>query len=163
MLLPSTRQIYLLIVAGCAAILAVALYAEHVLGMEPCPLCMIQRLFFMATGLVALIALIHNPGRPGRWLYAGLGIGAATLGILTAGRQLWLQRQPEGQGLTCGPNIDYIFSTRDFVDAIGHVMGGHGDCTQVSTLLGVSIPLWSLLAFVGFIALYLWQCVRRHP
>ncbi|MBI3145818.1 MAG: disulfide bond formation protein B, partial [Pseudogulbenkiania sp.] len=75
--LDSRRSLFLLIALACAAAIGFALYAQHVWGLEPCPLCIFQRVGVMAVGGIALLAAIHNPGQTGGRLWASLGIVVA--------------------------------------------------------------------------------------
>ncbi|MEK9649216.1 MAG: disulfide bond formation protein B, partial [Gammaproteobacteria bacterium] len=67
-----TRLIYLYIFLFCVSLLGIAMYMEHVMMLEPCPLCIMQRVFFLATGIVSLVAFIHNPVARGKVIYGGL-------------------------------------------------------------------------------------------
>jgi protein dithiol:quinone oxidoreductase len=162
MMIPSVRQTNLLLVIACALMIAVALFAEHVLGKLPCPLCITQRGATLAVGFIALLALLHHPASIGRRAYGGLGIFFAGFGAAIALRQLWLQSLPPDQVPACGPSLEYIFSTFPLNDAIVLLLRGDGNCAEVSTLLGVSIPMWTLLAFIGLAAINLWQCIRSR-
>src|SRR5690606_28451784 len=107
-LMPSRRQLHFVGAAFCAALLGVALYMEHVMGLTPCYLCIVQRVFVLLTGLVLLAAALHDPGRIGQRIYAGLGALSALLGGGFSTRQLWLQSLPADQVPACGPPADYL-------------------------------------------------------
>ena len=103
MSLASARSLFVFAFLGCVAIMGGALYLEHVLGQQPCPLCIIQRVCVIIFGLVCLLAAVHNPGRSGQRGYAGLAGLAALAGAGTAGRQVWLQNIPADELPACLP------------------------------------------------------------
>ena len=161
--LASPRSLFFLAFLGCVLIMGVALYLEHVLGLEPCPLCIVQRLCVIGFGLLCLVAAIHGPGITGRRLYALFALLFAALGGGTAARQVWLQNIPADQLPSCLPSLDYMMQAFPFQEIIRLVLHGTAECAEVSwTLLGLSIPEWSLLAFVGMVLFGLWQLLRRH-
>ena len=145
------RLIYLAIFLACAGLMGFGLYLQHVENLEPCPLCILQRYAFIATGLVALIAAIHGPGRLGRWLYSVLIVVAAGSGAIVAGRQSWLQHYPP-KVLDCGPDLAYMIDSFPIAQVLPKVFKGEGDCAKVAwKFLGLSIPEWALVWFVLFI------------
>lgn len=158
----SIRNVNLIIVGLCVTMMLVAwLYFERYLKLEPCPLCMTQRGFVVAVGLMAALAWLHKPGRIGRRIYAGLGIVFAGLGIVVAGRHTWLQSLPADQAPACGPSLDYMFEVLPFMEALRVLFQGDGNCAEIQwSLMGLSIPGWTLVAFIGLIAINLWQAFR---
>ncbi len=142
--------------------MAYALFSEIVLGLHPCPLCMTQRLFVILVGIFALIAFIHNPAKFGGRVYAALGIIAAALGAGVAGRHVWLQNLPKDQVPACGPSLDYILDTFPLTEAFVVLMRGDGNCADVVwRFLGLSMPTWVIIAFIGLLIVNLWQLIRR--
>jgi disulfide bond formation protein DsbB len=138
----------------CAGLLAFALYAEYGLGMVPCPLCVFQRIAFLAMGLFFLLGGLHAPrGRKGRWTYATLVLLSALGGLITAGRHLWLQTLPPDQVPSCGPGIGYLFDAFPLGKMLKLVFTGSGECAKVEPILGLPMPAWSLLWFVLLAAL----------
>ena len=151
------RTPYLLILLACASLLGFAYYAEFVMGLEPCPLCMLQRFGFMIMGVVSLVAAIHGPKSWGRWVYAVPYLGGAGWGLATAGRHVWLQSLPADQVPDCGPGL---FFMREFdfpmTEIIREAFTGAGECAEVSwTFVGLSIPMWTLLWYVALIVFML--------
>lgn len=159
-----SRSLFLLVFLACAVLMAIALFMEHVMGLLPCPLCMLQRVAVIGVGVVALIAALHNPaGRTGTSLYAGLIILLSAIGAALASRQLWLQSLPADQVPACGPSVDYLLEAFPLVDVIMIALQGTGDCAKVSwTFLGISIPGWTLLAFVLFACAMVYLLFRRR-
>ncbi|MGQ9426921.1 disulfide bond formation protein B [Gilvimarinus sp. F26214L] len=153
----------LLIVLACAGLMAYALYSQEVLGLHPCPLCITQRIFVILVGVVALVALLHNPGTLFRRIYAGLGMLAAVIGAVVSGRHVYIQNLPPDQVPACGPGLEYMFSTFPFFEALAVLFQGDGNCAEVDwELLGLSMPAWVLAAFAGLFLVNLWQFVRRR-
>src|SRR3954453_12930677 len=86
----------------CAALMGFALYAQHVLGLEPCPLCIFQRIAVISVGVLFLIAALHNPRATGARVYGVLLLIAVVAGLLVSGRHIWIQAQPPGAVAACG-------------------------------------------------------------
>lgn len=147
--LPSRRALNLIGFAVCAALLGFALYAQHGLGLEPCPLCIFQRIALMALGVVLLVAALHGPGPLGGRVYGVLAGLCALAGIAVAGRHVWLQSLPPERVPSCGPGLGYLFDTFPLGDALKMVFSGSGECAKIDwTFLGLSMPVWVLAWFV---------------
>lgn len=149
------RVLSLLGFLGCAFGLAFAIvYLQHLRGYEPCPFCIFQRVAMAATGLIFLAGALHGPRGGGRWVYGALAAVAAAVGIGIAGRHVWLQHLPADQVPACGPTLDYLLQMMPANEAIMTVLRGDASCAKITAQwLGLSLPAWTLLAFVGF-ALY---------
>lgn len=153
------RLVFFLIVAAIAAMFGVALYTQYVQGLQPCPLCMTQRGFYILTGLFALIGGLH--GRR-RGVYGSLVALAALGGAAIAARQVWLQHLPKDQVPACGPSLEYMFQTLPMGEVLVKMFKGDGNCAVVDwTLLGLSMAEWSLLCFLGLAAAGIWQALRK--
>lgn len=152
-----SRVVFVFVSMACAALLLIGVFLQHALGLIPCPLCIVQRIFFVAIGGVSFAAALHNPGK--RWIgiYSAMISVFAFLGITAAGRQVWLQHFPPGLGTTCSPFLTSI------VDMLASVFGGSGDCAERGwTLLGLSIPEWALLSFLFFLGAGIAQWIRSR-
>lgn len=148
----------------CAGLMVVALYLQHVLELEPCPLCIFQRVFVIAIGLVMLLAAIHDPHGAGRRVYGGLVLVLAALGVVVAGRHVWLQHLPADRVPECGPGLEYMLDAFPLNEALALVFRGSGECAEVQwTLLGLSIPEWTLAIFVGLAFAGLYLLLARRP
>lgn len=146
------RWVFALGAAACAfAMLFAAGYVQRVLGLEPCPLCVLQRVAMIGTGAVFLIAAILAPAsRGGRWAFAGLAAAIAAAGAGIAGRHVWLQNLPADQVPACGPTLDYLLDMLPFTEVLMTVLRGDGNCAVVDAqFLGISLPGWTGIAFVG--------------
>lgn len=140
---------------ACVMGLGFALYLEHFQGLEPCPMCIFQRVAMLATGLVFLLAALHGPrGGFARGVYALLALSASGAGAFVAGRHVWLQSLPPDQVPACGPTLDYLMDVMPFAEVLATVLRGDGNCAVIDAAwLGISLPGWTLIAFMGF-ALY---------
>lgn len=161
-MLPSVRKTNFLIFITCTLMMLAALYMEHVMGMNPCPLCITQRGFVILTGLLALIAALHNPHLVGRRVYALIGIISPILGACFAGRQLWLQSAPPEAAASCGPSsLSYILDVYPFLEGLDVLLQGDGSCAHVDKVLGLSLALWTFMAFIGLAGVNLYQLIRK--
>ena len=160
-MIPSIRQTNLLLFIGGVLTILAGVYMEHVMKLLPCPLCITQRAFFNLIGILGLIAFIHNPKTKGRRIYAVLGIIAALGGGYFAQHQLWLQSLPADQVPACGPGLAYMFEVFPLLEAFKLLLQGDGTCAQVDKILGLSIPMWSVIAFTGFGLINLYQALRK--
>lgn len=148
----SSRTAFILGFLACLGLIGFALYLQQVLNLEPCPLCIFQRVFVIAIGCVALLGALHNPGLVGKRLYATL-IGLLALGGgAVASRQVWLQHLPADQVPECGPGLDYMLDAFPLNKTLELVFKGSGECAVVEwTFLGFSIAEWMLVVFAGFL------------
>ncbi|MGR4067332.1 disulfide bond formation protein B [Halomonas sp. LR3S48] len=146
----SVRQWSLAGLAFCILMMLVALGLEHIGGLEPCPLCIFQRVAVLAAAAVFIVAAIHNPqGRLGPVVYGGLSLTAVLGGIGVAARHVWLQSLPPDQVPSCGPGLDYMMDILPMRDVVATVLSGSGECADIDfLLLGISLPGWTLIGFV---------------
>jgi len=127
--------------------LAYALFAQYGLGLEPCPMCIFQRVGVFALGIVFLLAALHNPGTVGARVYAALLLLAGGGAGFVAGRHVWLQNLPADQVPACGPGLDFMLESFPVLEVFQMVLTGSGECAEVDwSLLGLSMPAWVLLA-----------------
>jgi len=135
--------------AAMVALMAYALYAQYVLGLEACPLCIFQRVALISLGLVFLVAAAHGARGAGAKAYSIVGVLVALAGSGISMRHIYLQHLPEGQVPACGPGLDYILDAFPLFDAIRMVFTGSGECATVNwAFLGLSMPAWVLIWFV---------------
>ena len=153
LLLPTRRAGYFLGFLACAGLMAFALYLQYGLGLEPCPLCVFQRVAMIATGVIFLVGALHNPGRGGATFYAVLTLITAGIGAGLAAWHIWIQGQPKGSVPACGMGLDYMLDTLRLTDVISRVLKGSGECAEQGWLfLGLAIPSWTFVFFVAMIA-----------
>jgi disulfide bond formation protein DsbB len=161
LLLPPRRLAYLLGAAVCAGLMAWALYLQYGLDLEPCPLCIFQRICVIATGVVFLIAAVHNPGRVGAAVYAGLTLITSGIGAGLAAWHVWIQAQPKGTVATCGMGLNYMLENLPLTEVISRVLKGSGECAEQGWLfMGLAIPSWTFVFFIAMIACAL-ALIRR--
>ena len=153
----SSRLLFLGLFLACAGLMGFGYYLQYVLHLEPCPLCMTQRVFIVATGLTGLIAALHGPGRAGLRAYALGGMLFSVVGGAFSTRHVWLQSLPADQVPACGPSIDYILDTFPLMEALEVLLRGNGSCSEITwSFLGLSIPGWTLVAFAGMALSLAW-------
>ncbi len=149
---------------ACAALLAYAYYAQFVMHLDPCPLCIFQRLGVFAVGLVFALAAAHDPAGGGRRVYAGLiGLAAlATIGV--AARQLYIQSLPPDSVPACGASLDFMLKVFPLTDVLVKVLTGSGECAKVDwRFLGLAMPAWVLIAALCLGCWGVWANLKRHP
>jgi len=145
----SRRQWNILGFLLCASFVAYALYTQHFGGLDPCNLCIFQRIALIALGLVFLLAAIHNPPAWGRRVYSFLGLLAGGIGAYIAGRHLWIQSQPPNPMASCGGDLDYLMDAYPFTKVFKLVLEGSGDCSTIDwQFLSFTMPQWTLFWFV---------------
>jgi len=136
--------------AVAAAGLGIALLSQHVWGLNPCPLCIFQRVALAAAGAVFLLAALWAPLRRSlQWVLAVGASAAALVGAGIAGRHVWLQSLPPSEVPSCGPGLSFLMESFPLKDAVAFVLSGSGECAAVEgAFLGVSMPGWTLGLFV---------------
>ena len=136
--------------AVSAALIGYALYVQYVQGLEPCPLCILQRVAVMAAGVLFLLAAVHDPAERGARAYGVLIDLAAMAGILVAARHMWIMAQPPGSVAECGASLDYMMEVLPLHEVLGKVLTGSGECAKLDwQFAGLNMPTWVLIALVG--------------
>jgi disulfide bond formation protein DsbB len=159
----TSRQGNLLGFAVALSLLAYAYYAQVVLHLEPCPLCIFQRVGVFAIGLMFLIAAVHDPVGWGRRVYASLLALSALATIGVAIRHLYIQSLPEGSVPACGASLDFMLKVFSLGEVLVKVLTGSGECAKVTwTFLGLAMPAWVLIAALALGAYGIWINVRRQ-
>lgn len=159
----SSRAGFGLGAAICAALLGFGYYLQYARGLEPCPLCMVQRGFFYALMATFLAGAIHAPRRTGSAVYSSLAVLFALGGAATAGRQVWLQHLPKDKVPACGPDLFFMLENLPLSRTLEKLFYGSGECAVVDwSFLGLSIAGWSLVWFSA-LALYAVVVAARQP
>jgi disulfide bond formation protein DsbB len=136
--------------AASAALIGYALYVQYVLGLEPCPLCILQRVAVIGAGLLFLAAAVHDPGQRGARAYGVLIDLVALAGILVAARHMWIIAQPPGSVAECGASLDYMMEVLPLHEVLGKVLSGSGECAKIDWhFLGLNMPTWVLMSLVA--------------
>ena len=149
---------------ACALMMGYALYAEHALLLEPCPLCVFQRLATVALGATFLLAALQNPRGWGRRVYAVLTALVGGAGIGVAAWHVRLQNLPADAVPACGPGFDYIMDAFPFTEALRMIFSGSGECATTDwQFLGLSMPAWVAVCLALLVAAGCWNHLRRWP
>lgn len=145
----SFRTRMLIAAATCWLLVGFAVFSQLQWGLEPCPLCIFQRIAFSVLGVVLLAAGLHAPRAAwGRRAWTAAALAAAVAGAAIAGRHVWIQLFPPPIP-ACGPPLDFLRETLSTGHLVRRVLTGTGDCGAVDwTLLGLSMPAWALIWFV---------------
>ncbi len=150
------------IAAASVALLAFGLYLQHEAGLEPCPMCIVQRYAWMAVALLAATAALI-PGKTVRRVAVGLLVLVALFGAFVAARQSWLQWFPP-EVFACGRDLYGMIESFPLKRVIPMVFNGSGDCTAIDwTFLGLSIANWSFVMFMGVAAIASAHLLQRSP
>jgi len=148
---------------ACAGLLAYAYYAQFIMHLEPCPLCIFQRIGVFALGLVFLIAAAQDPVGWGRRLYALLLLLAALATAAVAARHLYIQSLPPGSVPSCGASLDFMLKIFSLSEVLAKVLSGSGECAKITwRFLGLAMPAWVLICALGAGAYGLWVNLRRQ-
>ena len=150
-MLKNPRLIFAAMFAVCAGLVGFGLFLQHAKGLEPCPMCILQRYAFVAIAVIALFAAIHDPRSIGRRVYGGLLALAAAAGGGVAMRHVYLEHNPP-QIYDCGADFGYMLESFPLADLLPMIFKGTGDCTKVPwRFLGLSIAEWALIWFAIFL------------
>jgi disulfide bond formation protein DsbB len=143
---------------ACALLLGYAYFLQYVQGLDPCPLCQVQRAFYYLTGLAFLVGALHGRFVPA---YASLAALFALGGAGVAGRHVWLQHLPADQVPQCGPDLEFMLRNLPLSRTLQKLFTGTGQCAAVDwSFLGLSIAEWSLAWFLALFAYALWLALR---
>ncbi|WP_269532322.1 disulfide bond formation protein B [Chitinimonas sp. BJYL2] len=155
---------FLVLALACAGMMAFALYLQYYKYLNPCPLCMFQRVFVIGVGAVALLAALHGPGQRRYQIYGLLAAVLALAGLAIAVRHTLLQYFPPASLPTCGAGLFQMLDTTPLGEVVVTVLKGSGECAVIDwTFLGFSLPGWSAVGFAGLLAGALaLACVRRR-
>ena len=146
----------------CAALLGFGYYLQYVKGLDPCPLCLVQRGFFYAVTGTLVVAALHAPARWGKSIYGGVAALFAAGGLAAAARQVWLQHLPPERVPQCGPDLYFMLENFPLSRTLQTLIKGTGECAVVDwTFLGFSIAEWSLGWFAALFAYSLWLGFKR--
>ncbi|WP_435628306.1 disulfide bond formation protein B [Candidatus Ferrigenium straubiae] len=146
----SNRWLYLAGALFAGGLIGFALFLQYVKHQDPCPLCMVQRVVFIALLVVFALAALHGPKRTGQRVYAALVALLSLSGAGVAARHIWIQHLPADQVPACGPGLDYMLETMPMADVLKQLMHGSGECAAKGwTFLALGIPEWSLLCYLA--------------
>lgn len=158
----STRAAFASGAAACAGLVGFGYYLQYGQGLEPCPLCLVQRGFFYAVMAIFALGALHGPRAWGRTVYGALASLVSLGGAAAAGRQVWLQHLPPDKVPQCGPDLYFMLDNFPLSRTLQTLISGTGECAVVDwTFLGLSIAEWSLAWFVALACYLLWIAVAK--
>lgn len=158
----SNRWLYLAGALFASGLMGFGLYLQYVKHQDPCPLCMVQRVLFIAILVVFALATLHGPKRLGEKIYAALIVLLSLSGVTVASRHIWIQNLPKDQVPACGPGLDFMLETLPMGTVIQKLMHGSGECAEKGwTFLSLGIPEWSLFCYLALGMLSLLVVVRK--
>ena len=153
------RTLYLIGFIDCLLLISYALYSEYVLGLEPCPLCVFQRIAVILVGFIFLVLAVFVPKTSVTKFISSMLITITSLsGVIIAGRHVWLQNLPPDKVPGCGPGLDFMVSTFPLSEVFEMVFTGSGECANVDwSFLSLSMPAWVmiLLALIGYYGVWI--------
>lgn len=135
-----------------ACMFGAAMYMQHVMYLDPCPLCIVTRVIVLILAVLFLTAAALNPSGAIRRVFGILFTLTSLAGVIVSSRHSWLQHFPPPPDSSCGPGLNYWMSNLPAIEVIQNVFKGTAECSAVSwTMLGLSIPEWSLIIFICFL------------
>jgi len=157
------RAVFAAIFVACASLIAYAIYLQEEQGLDPCPMCILSRYVFIALGAVSLVAALHGPRGLALKAYGALATLLALAGAGVSIRHSYVQRFPP-KVETCGSDLDFLVSNLPLSQALPKIFQGTGSCSLVDwRFLGLSIPEWALVWYLGFAAAVVWVAFVRKP
>ncbi len=142
----------LLPAVACFALLGYALYVQYVMYLDPCPLCILQRVVFIAIGVLFVVAAVKPVKGWGRTLLGLLVVLWCGMGLYLSGLHVWLQSLPPEEVPACGPGLYLVLEQSPFFEVLSNVLKGSGECAEsVWDFWGLSMPAWTLIWYAGLL------------
>lgn len=143
------RPIFAYLLIFCLCMLAVSFILQFHFHLEPCPLCVIDRIIVLILTLFFTIAFWHNPAKLGQKIYSIIGLTLCSIGIMVCARHLWILHLPPEQVPACSPGFDYLIDTLPLHEALIVILKGTGECVGKEHLsFGFSLPMWTMIGFI---------------
>lgn len=158
----TARQSSIINFLMCLLFLGLAFMVGFWQNLQPCPLCILQRLAMGILAAIFLLAALHNPGRIGKYIYNIMALIVATSGIALAGRQLFLQMPTHNNPTTCTADLNYIASILPNNQELKTIFTTASSCEEVIKFLDLSMPAWTMGAFAILMLLIIWQILRNN-
>lgn len=146
----SNRWLYLAGALFASGLMSFGFFLQYVKHEDPCPLCMVQRLIFVAILLMFAVAAMQSPQRIGERIYATVISLLSLLGVAVAARHIWIQNLPKDQVPACGPGLEYMLDSFPMAEVFKELLHGSGECAAKGwSFLSLGIPEWSLLCYIA--------------
>ena len=164
MMLVTRRHLLLTGFLISVLLIAYALYTEHVLGLEPCPLCILQRVAVIALGLSFLLLALRPPQRKqSKFLASLLLMMISSAGVGIAARHVWIQNLPPDKVPGCGPGLDFMMANFPLSEVLEMVFSGSGECAEISwSFAFLSMPAWALIWLIVLGSFGVWSIHQRR-
>ena len=164
MMLVTRRHLLLTGFLISAFLIIYVLYTQYVLGLEPCPLCILQRVAVIALGLSFLLLAVRPPQRKqSKFLASLLLVMISSAGVGIAARHVWLQNLPPDKVPGCGPGLDFMISNFPLSEALEMVFSGSGECAEISwSFAFLSMPAWALIWLILLGSFGVWSIYQRR-
>lgn len=147
----SFRRLFILCFIASVGLLLGSHIIESFFYVIPCQLCLLQRLALYILAIIFLLGAIHNPINVGRYLYCLASFIFTNIGLLIAGRQIWIQHLPLTQVPECAPGLDRLLAIHPLLEVLSIVFKGTSECFKIHfTILGLPLSNWSFISFLGF-------------
>lgn len=154
----SARSTYFIISICIAALVSYTFYLEAYQGFVPCPLCILQRCVFCILGILFFFSAVVPWHKTGRLVLGITNTLFAVIGLLLAGRQVWLQHLPLNTNADCGVSLQYLLKILPWQQAMAKVLYGTAECAQKGGMfLSLSLAEWALMCFILFLFFCLGQ------
>ena len=159
--LASQQKKYLIAFIAVIALLSGAAWLQFYLGVNPCPLCILQRITLGILGVLFFIGIIISRYRFGQITVGLFSVLFSVLGIVLSGRQVWLQLSPASAGANCEVSLQYMLQALPVLQVLQKILAGGAECSQIGwQFMHLSLAQWSLIAFVIFLLFSLWQLIK---
>jgi protein dithiol:quinone oxidoreductase len=156
----NTRLMFALAALACAGIIGFAFYLQYFQEMEPCPLCWFQRFAVLVLGIGFAVAAFFTRSARGAKGWALVLTILAAIGMGIAGRHIWIQNLPADQVPACGQSVLYMLDNMSFLDVFAKALNGSSDCAKRDMWLGLTLPSWTMIIFIGS-TLWAWFAALR--
>ena len=164
MMLVTRRKLFLTGFLISVLLIVYALYTQYVLGLEPCPLCILQRVAVIALGISFLLLTLRPPLRKqSKFLTSLLLVIISSMGVGIAARHVWLQNLPPDKVPGCGPGLDFMMANFPLSDVLEMVFSGSGECAEISwSFAFLSMPAWVLIWLIVLGSFGIWSIHQRR-
>ena len=163
-MLVTRRKLFLTGFLISVLLIVYVLYTQYVLGLEPCPLCILQRVAVIALGVSFLLLALRPPQRKqSKFLTSILLVMISSAGAGIAARHVWLQNLPPDKVPGCGPGLDFMMANFPLSEVLEMVFSGSGECAEISwSFAFLSMPAWALIWLIVLGSFGVWSIHQRR-